>query len=155
VTRTHEQLAAAEQLRAAVAPLGPVRVVPDAEGWPVVPGRLGAIEWHDGQALAVFTSRRRLHGPLLAIPGVHRHQRGDDELRCLFLPDPETLAAVARIIRPRRRRVVAPEAIERIRRSAADAAHRATCGAVDVPPALAEGDSRTLHAAALSGDDHA
>src|SRR5439155_7564306 len=94
---------------------------------------LGAIEYHDGHALAVFTPRRRLHGPLLAIPGIRRHQRGDDELRALFLPEPSTLAAVAAIIHPRRRRVVAPEAIERIRQSAVNAAHRPTSGPENGP----------------------
>lgn len=112
---TLARAAAMEQFRAAVASLGLLRVVPDAEGWPIVPGRSGAIEWHDGQSLAVFTSRRRLHRPLLAIPGVHRHQRGDAELRAVFLPDPETLAAVAGIIKPRRRRV-RPGAVEHLRR---------------------------------------
>jgi hypothetical protein len=144
MTRTHEQLAAMTRFREAVASLGAVRVMPDAEGWPMIPGRGGAIEWFcDGVnchacrlpgafALAVFTGRRRRHGPLLAIPGVVRHQRGDDELRAVFVPTPETLAAVAAIIRPRRRRTAGatPAVLERARAAAREGLHRATSGGV-------------------------
>jgi hypothetical protein len=56
-------------------------------------------------ALAVFTNRRRLHGPLLAVPDVRSWQRGDDELRAIFPADPPAiLKAVAGIIRAKRRR---------------------------------------------------
>src|SRR5262245_21179902 len=27
----------------------------DAEGWPVIPGKLGRLEWHDGDRLAVYS----------------------------------------------------------------------------------------------------
>jgi hypothetical protein len=150
MTRTHEQLAAMERFAAAVASLGAVRVVPNGEGWPVMLGRLGTIEWFcDGVdchacslpgalALAVFTTRRRLHGPLLALPGVTRHQRGDDELRVVFLPTPELLAAAAAIIHPRRRRAPVPTparlaALARGRQARAESGHRATSQALHSP----------------------
>ena len=57
----------------------------DVEGFPVIQGRLGRIEWHDEERreLAVYTDRLRLFARLLAIPGVKRHQTGDQELRAL------------------------------------------------------------------------
>ena len=60
---------------------GGYRVELDAEGWPMVPGRLGRIEYHDDTDVAVFTNRRRLHVRILAIPAIKRHQTGDEELR--------------------------------------------------------------------------
>lgn len=74
--QTNEQRAATERLRALA---GGYRVKQDAEGWPMIPGRLGRIEWHcDGvhchgcpmpgrPVLAVYTDRRRVHSRLLAI----------------------------------------------------------------------------------------
>ena len=117
----------------------------------MIPGRGGAIEWFcDGVdchacrmpgvfALAAFTARRRRHGPLLAIPGVVRHQRGDDELRAVFVPTPETLAAVAAIIRPRRRRssVATPArlaALARGRQARAESGHREALRGPAAPP---------------------
>jgi hypothetical protein len=154
MTRTHEQLAAMARFREAVASLGAVRVVPDAEGWPMIPGRGGAIEWgcdgvdcHACRApgafvLAAFTGRRRRHGPLLAIPGVLHHQRGDDELRAMFVPTPETLAAVAAIIRPRRRRTAGaiPAVLERAREAG--------------PGRLAQSDFRGREGGPRLGPDH-
>ena len=85
-----------------------LRVRPNAEGWPIIPGRLGQIEYHDGRDLAVFTDRPRLHAKLWAVPGVRRHQTGDQEMRALF--PPEALELVAGVIRARRRpvRVMTP-----------------------------------------------
>jgi hypothetical protein len=45
------------------------RVTRDAEGWPVIPGRYGRLEWHDGTALAVYTDRPRVFACLWAVPG--------------------------------------------------------------------------------------
>lgn len=55
MARTKEQLEAAQQLRSIAAGL---KVQFDAEGWPVIRGRLGRIEYHDGRERAVYT-----HGP--------------------------------------------------------------------------------------------
>jgi hypothetical protein len=70
----------------------------------VIPGRLGRIEWHDpdGRELAVYTDRPRLFPRLLALPGIRRHQTGDQELRAL-LPV-EALPQVAHLIKAKRRR---------------------------------------------------
>jgi hypothetical protein len=98
--QTNEQRAATDQLRQLA---GPYRVTQDIEGWPVIEGRLGQIEFHDGLDLAVYTDRRLVRGRLLALDGVRRHQTGDDEVRALF--PPAILPAVAKAIRARRRRV--------------------------------------------------
>ena len=63
------------------------RVVRDAEGRPVIPGRLGQIEPHDGRWLAVYTDHPRLFARLWAIPGVRRWQVGDQEARALVPAD--------------------------------------------------------------------
>lgn len=66
------------------------RLTLDAEGYPVILGRYGRIEWHcDGQdchgdpepgpLLTCWTDRRSRWKLLLAIPGVRGWQRGDDE----------------------------------------------------------------------------
>src|SRR5262245_12148322 len=52
------------------------RVVLDAEGLPIIPGRLGQIELHDGQTLAVHTNRPRIFARPCAVPGVRRWQVG-------------------------------------------------------------------------------
>ena len=104
---TTEQADAFAQLRRLATPAR-LRVRPDAEGWPVIPGRLGQIEYYDGRDLAAFTDRPRLHAKLWAIPGMRRHQTGDQEMRALF--PPEALELVAGVIRARRRpvRVMTP-----------------------------------------------
>jgi hypothetical protein len=79
-----------------------LRVVRDAEGWPVIPGKLGRVEWHDGRDLAVYTDRVRLFARLWGVPGVRRWQVGDQEVRGVF--SPEALPAVAALIQARRRR---------------------------------------------------
>ena len=117
---TTEQAEAFAQLRT-LAAASHLRVRPDDEGWPVIPGRLGQIEYHDGRDLAVFTDRPRLHAKLWAIPGVRRHQTGDQEMRALF--PPETLEQVAGVIRARRRRTLSPESARRL---GAQTAYRAT-----------------------------
>lgn len=145
--RTRDQLDAAERFAVAVAGLGSVRVTADAEGWPIVPGRLGAIEWAcdgldchgcrlPGFVLAVSTTRRRLHRPLLGNPGVVRHQRGTDELRAVFAPDPATLQLVARVIRPRRRRVLSSAAARAL---GAQTAYRGASRAAEAPGACRAG----------------
>ena len=82
------------------------RVTTDAEGWALVPGRLGQVEVTTDPAwLAVFTTRTRQVPKLLAVPGMHRHQMCDGEARMWFPADaPDTLRAVFEIIRPRLRR---------------------------------------------------
>jgi hypothetical protein len=83
-------------------------VVVDAEGWPAIPGRLGQIEYHDGQALAVYTTRPRVFARLWAVPGVRRWQTGDSEMRALV--PPERLVDVATGIGARRKRLLTSEA---------------------------------------------
>jgi len=78
------------------------RVVPDAEGRPIIPGRLGQIEPHDGESLAVYSTRPRIFARLWALPGVRRWQTGAREMRALF--PPERLVEVATEIRARRKR---------------------------------------------------
>lgn len=73
----------------------------DAEGFPVIPGRYGRIEWHDETALAVYCPRPRMFAPLWAIPNLSRHQVGSTEARGLF--PPEALEQVAGVIHARRR----------------------------------------------------
>lgn len=93
--------AAVASLRALAEPYR-LRVVKDAEGYPVIPGRLGRVEYHDGTQFAVYSDRPRLFARLWAIPGVRRWQTGDGEMRALFPVD--ALEVVARALRARRRR---------------------------------------------------
>jgi hypothetical protein len=108
---TSEQQRVVTQLRA-LAASHRFRVVVDAEGFPIIPGRYGRIEWHcDGVncwsctlprqlALAVHTERPRVFQRLWAIPGVLRHQSGDTEMRAVFAV--ELLEKVATVIRAKR-----------------------------------------------------
>jgi hypothetical protein len=108
---TTEQQRAVTQLRALAAPYR-FRVVVDAEGFPIVPGRYGRIEWYcDGVncwscalprqlALAVHTDHGRVFRKLWATPGVIRHQTGDTEMRAVF--GVQLLGKVARVIRAKR-----------------------------------------------------
>lgn len=82
---TDEQHTAREHLRTLAVPHR-LRVTTDAEGWPIIPGRLGRIEQNGGPELAVYTDRPRLFAKVWAIPGVRRHQTGDTEMRALFRP---------------------------------------------------------------------
>lgn len=89
---TSEQREARAQFIAVVRAVHPrARVVPDPEGWPIVPGRLGQLEWFcDGTdchscpipqqpALAVYTSRSRVIPRLQAPPrrGADGRRHGD------------------------------------------------------------------------------
>ena len=125
---------AVQQLRALAEPYR-LRVVADADGFPLIPGRYGRIEWYcdgvncsscslPGQfALAVHTDRPRLFEKLWAISGVRRHQIGDAEMRAVF--SPKALEHVAKVIRARRRRSLSPE---EARRRGFKPTHRATSG---------------------------
>jgi hypothetical protein len=84
------------------------RVLRDAEGLPIIPGRLGQIEPHDSQTLAVYTDRPRVFARLWAIPGVRRWQVGDQEARALV--PVEMLPEVGALIQARRRRHLTSEA---------------------------------------------
>ena len=77
-----------------------LRVTKDAQGFPVIPGRYGRIEWFDGEDLAVDCDRPRHFAKIWAIPGVRRHQTGDHEMRAVFPPD--ALDRVAAVIRAKR-----------------------------------------------------
>jgi hypothetical protein len=105
-----EQQRAMAHLRSVAKPYQ-LRVGVDAEGFPVVPGRYGQIEWFDNIDLAVYSDRPRLFARLWAIPGVRRHQTGDTEMRALF--PPESLLLVARLIKARRRRTLSTEEARR------------------------------------------
>ena len=129
-----EQQRAAQQLRALAKPYR-LRVGADAQGFPVILGRYGQIEWHcdgvncwscalPGQvALAVYSDRPRLFAKLWAIPGVRRHQTGDTEMRAVF--PPEALEQVAAVIRARRRRQLPSDAARKL---GAKTAYRMTSG---------------------------
>ena len=110
-------------LRDLVRPLR-LRVTADAEGYPIIPGRYGRIEWFDGQDLAVYSDRPRLFAKLWAIPGVRRWQVGDQEVRGLV--SLEALPAVAALIQARRRRTLSSETA---RQKGAGTAYRATSAA--------------------------
>lgn len=112
--QTDEQAAFKKRLQVLVLPALPqARITRDAEGFPIVPGRLGRIEYlgtRPGyrERLHVYSDRARIVTKLLAIPGVERRQGGDTEARLAFPIDaPETLRAVARLIRIRVRREAA------------------------------------------------
>ena len=115
------------------------RVVPDAEGLPVIPGRLGQIEPHDAQALAVYSARPRVFARLWAVPEVRPWQVGDQEMRALF--PVAALPAVAGLIRARTRRTLSAETA---RQKGAGTAYRATSASLEpvwcprtwVPPPL-------------------
>ncbi len=134
-----EQERAVQQLRALAEPHR-FRVQLNGEGFPVIPGRSGQIEWYcDGVncaarsggscplpgkfALAVYTDRPRLFERLWAISGVKRYQTGDTEMRAVF--PPEAVEQVASVIKARRRRTLAPE---EARRRGFKPTHRATSG---------------------------
>ena len=119
MTRTDEEIGFMKRLATLIRPvLGDrVRLIPDHEGYPIVPGKMGRIEYsgtrtgldragtRSDERLHVFTARRRIVPKLLAVPGLHRQQVGDDEARLWFAPgDTAALEAVAAIIRPRIRR---------------------------------------------------
>ncbi len=102
-----------ERLRAVA---GSYRVTQDIEGWPVIEGRLGRIEWSCPTlgmlTLAVFTDRRRMQAKILALPAIQRHQTGDEELRAVF--PSSALPAVASVIRARRKRTVSAASLRNL-----------------------------------------
>jgi hypothetical protein len=71
------------------------RVALDPEGWPMIPGPYGRLEWHDGREVTVHTDRPR---DSLGV--------GDQEVRGLF--SAAALPAVVALIRARRRRAGHP-----------------------------------------------
>ena len=107
------QQRALEQLRRLAKPYR-FRVHADAEGFPIIPGRYGQIEWFDGRNLAVYTNRPRMFEKLWAIAGVRRHQTGDAEMRAVF--PPEALAQVAAVTRARQKRTqTSPRSLQNLR----------------------------------------
>jgi hypothetical protein len=70
---------ATARLRALAAPLR-LRVTRDPEGWPMIPGRLGHLEWHTADTLAAYTRGAVTRRRLLAFPGGRRHQVGDQSV---------------------------------------------------------------------------
>jgi hypothetical protein len=92
-------------------------VTVDLEGWPVIEGRYGRIEYHDGTDLALYTTRR-IRSRLRAIPGVRSHQEGDFEARMLF--PPSALGAVARTLRSRRKSIPSKAQLEVLARGRAN-----------------------------------
>jgi hypothetical protein len=96
---TSDQRAAWTQLRRLARPLR-FRVTKDAEGFSMIPGRYGRIEWFDGRDFAAYSDRPRLFAKIWAIPGIRRHQTGDQEMRAIF--PPEALEQVAAVIRAKR-----------------------------------------------------
>ena len=62
-----EEQRAAQLLRALAKPYR-FRVRADSEGFPIIPGRYGQIEWFDGRDLAIYTNRRRLFAKLWRSP---------------------------------------------------------------------------------------
>ena len=88
------------------------RILRDAEGYPVIPGRYGRIEWHAVELLAVYSDRPYVFKRIWAIPGVMKHQTCDWEMRALF--PPEVLPQVAKVIQARRRRTLSPEAARKL-----------------------------------------
>ena len=106
-----EQHHARQQLQPLAKPYR-FRVRADAEGFPIIPGRYGHIEWFDGRELAVYSDRPRLFAKLWAIPGVRRHQTGDREMRAVF--PVETLKQVAAVIRAQRKPGIESEVAKKI-----------------------------------------
>lgn len=108
MARTAEQDTAFAAFRALAQPHR-FRVLADAEGFPIIPGRRGRVEWFhvEGTHLAAYTTGRLTRGRLLGVPGIIRHQVGDAELRVLFPVG--CLAEVARVLGARRRRQVTTE----------------------------------------------
>jgi len=106
---TDEQAGAFNQIRRLAAPHR-FRVIANAEGYPVIRGKLGDVEWYhaEGTSLAAYTAGRtdRL-GRLLSLPGITRQQVGDTEIRVLF--PVALLPQVADVLRARRRRQLSPE----------------------------------------------
>jgi hypothetical protein len=124
--------------------LGPrVRVQRDAEGCPFVQGRTGRLEWRglgvDGTArVYAFTDRAKMIAKLLAIPGVHRHQIGDQEaVGWIAAEDRAALRAVAALFHTRIRRIVT-EAMREAGREASRHLRGPAPGSQSAPPSHAD-----------------
>ena len=97
--------------------LGPrARITRDPEGWPMVPGKYGRLEWRglewDAGAprLYVYTARPHFFAKLRAVPGVLPKQIGDREaVFSLRADDGEALRAVARLLQLRSKRPGPPQ----------------------------------------------
>ena len=102
---TGDQRKAFDELEEVVRPLR-LRVEADDDGFPIVRGTYGRVEWYGDGVLAVFTTKRAMFGKILAVPGVRQHQRGDRELRAIWraMFEPAALPDIAALIRARRRR---------------------------------------------------
>lgn len=94
-----------------VSALGPqARLIRDAEGWPMAPGRYGRLKWRGAEAtsehrLYACTETRTMASKLRAIPGLHPQQVGDQEAAFwLRADDGYAIRLVARLLRLRRRR---------------------------------------------------
>ena len=94
------------------------RLVADVEGWPLVSGRYGRLEWRGVEAgegpargthrVYAYTPHRRMIARLMVVPGVHRWQTSDAEAAVwIAAEDVAALRMVARLLRTRVRR--APE----------------------------------------------
>jgi hypothetical protein len=115
--------------------LGPrVRVRPDAEAWPVAPGRYGQLEWRGLEAapgaaqgparVYAYTDRSRMIARLSAVPGVYRHQVGGLEgAFWIAAEDVEGIRTVAGRLRLRVRRPPGGPRPAGFRRHAHDGVH--------------------------------
>ena len=106
MTKTAEHRAAYDWFRSVAAPFR-LRVVADAEGFPIAPGRYGQVEWHAEGVVAVYSQTVRMLAKLRAVPGIRRHQAADREFRLLLTVENgrenPSLGAVARLLRVRTR----------------------------------------------------
>lgn len=136
---TAEQRVELEWFRRRIEAVMPqARVGVDAEGWPMVRGRLGWVEGAlDRSRFAVYTDRRGMGAKLLAIPGVMKCQMGEGEIRLLFPADDSAcLREVMRMIRARSRRVPGSAALAALARG------RLRAGG---PPPRSDGERESAH----------
>jgi hypothetical protein len=81
------------------------RVTVDSEGWPLVRGTYGRVEWRgvspvESARIYVYTDRNRICTRLRAVSGVRPCQSGDDEGAVSVLAtDHEAILACARLLR--------------------------------------------------------
>jgi hypothetical protein len=81
------------------------RVTTDPDGWPLVRGTYGRLEWRgvspvESARIYVYTDRNRICTRLRAVPGVRPCQSGNDEGAVSVLAtDHEAILACARILR--------------------------------------------------------
>lgn len=108
---TAEQRAAYDYFADIAEDLG-LRVRADTEGWPIVPGRLGRLEYHDRVRAAIFTNRPRIHARIQNLPGIIRHQTGDRELRALI--PMQNLSDAAAAIKAYRKPRLSPQSLQNL-----------------------------------------